>query len=357
MTSQDIAWQRLHNQHLVGSKLRKAEDVVRLLCVMQAEDYPSAKWAVAQRSVGLTDADLDQALADGSIIRTHAMRPTWQFVTPADLRWLLMLTAPRIDKLNTYWYRKVGLTDAIFAKSQAVLKRILKGGKQLTRAEISEALRQAGIETTGMPLRFPYILMRAEIDMIICSGALSGKQHTYALFDERVPKTKPLKRDEALTEFVMRFFTAHGPATLRDFALWSGLTMADVKQGFEIVRSKLYSIEVEGLTLWFAKGMKLAKLESPHVRLIPALDEYFIGYHDYVALLMDPVHRQAVADAGAQTILVDGRVAGVWKKTIGKQQATIALNLFTALTESQKQALDAERKRYGQFLGMPVTWA
>lgn len=354
MTSEDIALQRLYTQGLVSSKFKRAEDVVRWLGVVQAEDYAAAKWAVSQRSVGLTDADMDQALADGTIIRTHAMRPTWQFVTPADLRWVLQLTAPRIDQLNAYYYRKVGLTDAVFAKSETVLRRILQGGQQLTRAEISEALERAGIKTVGMPLRFPYILMRAEIDMVICSGGRRGKQFTYALFDERVPQIKPMSRDAALVEFVTRFFTGHGPATLRDFALWSGLTMADARHGLELAKPKLSFMEVSNLTLWFAKTMKPAKLVSPTVRLIPALDEYFIGYHDYVALLLEPAHRQEVASLGAQTILADGRVVGTWKRTVGKQAVTIAPHFFAPLTAAQQAAFDAECQRYARFLGLTL---
>lgn len=350
MTGEDLARQRLHTQLLVGSRLKKAADVVRALCVMQAEDYPSAKWAVAQRSLGLTDADLDQALAEGSIIRTHAMRPTWQFVTPADLRWVLQLTAPRISQANAYMYRKVGLDEKLFAKSEAALRRALQGGKQLTRRELSAALEQAGVKTTGVPLRFPYILMRAEIDMVICSGGRQGKQFTYALFEERVPEGNQLSRDEALAEFVARFFMGHGPATIRDFAIWSGLTMTDAKHGLEMAKPKLNSIEIEGLTLWFAKTMRWAKPASPVVRLIPALDEYFIGYHDYLALLLDPAHRQQVVDAGGQAILVDGRIAGIWKRTVSKGRTTITPNLFNTLTPPEETALDAELKRYAHFV-------
>nr|MDQ6908888.1 winged helix DNA-binding domain-containing protein [Chloroflexota bacterium] len=234
MTHLDIAHVRLHNHHIAGTKLAAPDAVVRWLGAVQSQDYAGAKWAVGQRMHDTTDAALDQAFADGAILRTHVMRPTWHFVAPADIRWLLALTAPRVNATNAYHYRKHGLNDATFARSNAALTNALRGGAQRTRTELASVLQQAGIATND--LRLGLIMMRAELDGVVCSGARRGKQFTYALLDERAPPAETLARDEALAELTRRYMTSHGPATVQDFVWWSGLTMTDAKAGLEMVK-------------------------------------------------------------------------------------------------------------------------
>ena len=193
----DIANRRLHNQCLAW------QDCSRVRGEMAGQPsnpglrrrQMGARAAFARR----TDADVEQAFAEGSILRTHLLRPTWHFVTPGDIRWVLALTAPRVNAANAYYYRKLELDQTTFRRSHAALVRALQGGQQLTREQLRGVLRQAGIAAEGS-LRMGYIMMRAELDGIVCSGARRGKQFTYALLDERVPQTKTLGRDEALAE-------------------------------------------------------------------------------------------------------------------------------------------------------------
>ena len=251
MTKRDIAQQRLHNQHITHRTFGKPGDVVEWLGAVQAQDFAAAKWAVGLRSCGMTDDDVEQAFADGAILRTHVMRPTWHFVSPADIRWILALTAPRVNAVNASWYRRLELDDALFSWSNAVLAKALQGGKQLIRAELVSVLKLAGIATDDL-LRFTAIMMRAELDGIVCSGARRGRQFTYALLDERAPQARMLDRDEALAELARRYFTSHGPATLQDFVWWSGLTGADARAGLEMVTSQLMREVVDGQVYWFA---------------------------------------------------------------------------------------------------------
>src|SRR5579859_7689416 len=234
----DIAHRRLHNQFLSQQTFEKPGELVQWLGAVQAQDYGAAKWALGLRLHGTTDTMIEQAFAGGEILRTHVMRPTWHFVTPADIRWMLMLTAPRVLAASAYYFRLSELDDALFAKTNAALAEALQGDKQLTRSELALALQQAGI-AVGDLLRLTYIIMRAELDGIICSGARRGKQFTYALLDERVPQSRVLDHNEALAEFALRYFTGHGPATLQDFVWWSGLTVADAKAGLEMASSQL----------------------------------------------------------------------------------------------------------------------
>ncbi len=212
MNPMDIAHQRLHNQKLLQTTFTKPDEVVAYLGAVQAQDYAGAKWAIAQRTKGLTDVEIDQAFADGTILRTHLMRPTWHFVTPADIRWMLMLTAPRVHAVSAFMYRQLELDKAVIKKSYTVLEKTLRGDKQLTRTELGSAFKKAGIVAEGM--RLGYFMMSAELDGIICSGARKGRQFTYALLEERVPEVKAVKRDEALAKLVQRYFATRGPATL-----------------------------------------------------------------------------------------------------------------------------------------------
>lgn len=221
MNSLDIAHHRLHNQKLLQTTFTKPSQVVAYLGAVQAQDYAGAKWALAQRVKSIiTDAEIDQTFADGAILRTHLMRPTWHFVAPADIRWMLMLTAPRVHAVSAFMYRQLELDKTIIKKSYAVLEKTLRGNKQLTRTELGAAFKKAGIIAEGM--RLGYFMMSAELDGIICSGARKGKQFTYTLLEERVPPAKALKREEALVELVRRYFASRGPATLHDFIWWSG---------------------------------------------------------------------------------------------------------------------------------------
>src|SRR5215204_6450301 len=216
----DIPAYRLHNQRLSTPNFKTPQAVVQWLGAVQAQDYAGAKWALAQRMTDATDAALDQAFADGSILRTHLLRPTWHFVTPQDIRWMLTLTAPRVHAVSAYMYRQSGLVKAVFKKSNAILEKALQGGKQLTRTELATALDKAGISADGF--RLTYLMMYGELEGLICSGARRGKQFTYALLEERVPSVKTINRVEALAELISRYFATRGPATLADFTMWSG---------------------------------------------------------------------------------------------------------------------------------------
>ena len=356
MTNLDIAHQRLHNQLITRRTFEKPGDVVEWLGAVQAQDYAAAKWAVGLRLQGTTDDDIEQAFTRGAILRTHLMRPTWHFVSPADIRWMLALTAPRVNAVNAYYYRKLTLDDAVFMHSNAVLAKALQGGKQFTRPELASVLQQAGIATDDLQ-RFTHIMMRAELDGIVCSGARRGKQFTYALLDERAPQARTLDRDEALAEFARRYFTSHGPATLQDFVWWSGLTVADARASLELVTPQLMHEVVDGQTYWFSMSTPPAKDLSPTAYLLPNYDEYIVGYTDRSAVF-DASHTNKLDPRGNvlfnHTIVMDGRVVGTWKRTIKKDAVIITPSLLTPLNDAETRAFAAAANRYGAFLDISV---
>jgi hypothetical protein len=355
MNSSDLAHQRLRNQRIAGASLSTPGDVVQWLGAVQAQDYPAAKWAVGLRSPGTTDADVEQAVANGTILRTHVMRPTWHFVTPTDIRWLLALTAPRVKAAMASQNRTLGLNDEVFKQSNAVLEKTLQGGKQLTRLELVAALKQVGIITEN--LGFINLLMGAELDGLICSGAQRGKQSTYALLAERAPQARTLARDEALAELTSRYFTSHGPATVQDFVWWSGLTTADARAGLEMVKSQLLHEEVDGQTYWFAHYLSPEQEYAPSVYLLPNYDEYTVGYTDRSAIF-DTAHTSKLGPRGSvlvHVMLLDGRIVGTWQRTFKKGSALITVSPFAALSEAENQALALAAEQYSRFLNMPVS--
>ena len=350
----DIPQYRLHNQLLSQSNLTEPGQVVSRLGAVQSQDYAGAKWALAIRKKDATsDSALDRAFNEGKILRTHILRPTWHFVDPQDICWMLALTAPRVHATNAFMYRQLELDRAILRKSYQVLEKALRDGKKLTRSELGSVFEKAGIVAEGQ--RLGYFMMAAELDGIICSGARRGKQFSYALLAERAPHAKTLERDEALAELTLRYFATRGPATLHDFTWWSGLTMADAKNGIEMVKSQFEREVLDGKTYWLDRSVSPIKAKSPSIHLLPNYDEYFIGFKDRSAIgkLVSPLRPEDNSVAlNAHIVILDGQIAGGWRRTIKKDVVVIEWKPITELTERQLQGVLAAADRYGKFLGL-----
>jgi hypothetical protein len=360
MTNREIARLRLKHQRLVGPSFEKPDEAVRRLGAVQAQDYSGAKWALGLRVPGVTDREVEQAFADGLILRTHIMRPTWHFVAPADIRWMQALTAPRVQTFNKHTYRKCELDGALLTRCNAVLKRALRGGKQRTRDELRGDLERAGI-VTGDTLRMSCIMINAELEALVCSGARQGKQFTYALLDERVPPVKPIPRDEALAELARRYFSTRGPASAKDFAWWSGLSMVDVRKGVDSLGTEFEQETINGQPCWFIPAAAEGKLPvSAH--LLPNYDESFIALKDRSAMMAAVSHvedREKIIAFFAHIVVVGGQAVGGWKRIQGKNETVVELNLLTSLTKTETRAVEAAARRYGEFLEMEVgvTWS
>src|SRR6478672_8818922 len=181
MTSIDILNHRLINQQIATTKFKKPQEIVQWMVAMQAQDYAMAKWAIGLRLPNSTDEMIENSLTDGYILRTHLLRPTWHFVTPKDIRWLVELSAPRVNAAQAYMNRKLGLTNKIFNRSNDILEKAL-AGKSLTRTALQSLLQKAKIKTDEN--RLSHLLFAAELNGIICSGPRVGKQFTYALLED-----------------------------------------------------------------------------------------------------------------------------------------------------------------------------
>ena len=229
-----IVSQRLFNQQLVDTRFQQAEEIVAWMGAMQAQEYAMAKWAIGLRLGTTNDGAIEAAFNAGRILRTHVLRPTWHFVAPKDIRWMLRLTAPRVRQAMAYMDRQLEVERRLIARSQRAFTKALQGGQPRSRTDLQLALTRAKVAASGP--RLAHLLMHAELDGLICSGPRRERQFTYMLLDERVPSTKPLQRDVALAELTRRYFESHGPATVQDFSWWSGLSMRDATRGHRDAR-------------------------------------------------------------------------------------------------------------------------
>lgn len=356
MSPLDICAQRLVNQHLSKQRLEKASDVVRLFGAVQAQEYAAAKWGIAQRTRGATDAAVEKEITDGAFLRTHILRPTWHFVAAADIRWMLALSAPRVRAMLASYDRKLELDKKVLSRSRSVLTKALQGGKQLTRSELRDELTKARIRSDGTQ-RLAHLMMHAELDGLICSGGRRGKQFTYSLLEERVPPASEMQRDEALSELALRFFTTRGPATLHDFAWWSGLTKGDATRGVQATADKLNGTIIGERTYWHPPAKRVATDKPRLTRLLPIYDEYFIGLKDRTAMLT----KLGSAPAGASAlpfrnvVAINGQIVAGWSLASKGNSAIVEVKMLTRLEEVDRRGIVREVKRFSAFLGMFVS--
>lgn len=351
MNLESVAWERLNNQFLLRRSFTTAAQVVKALGAVQAQDYVGAKWALALRMKKPTGAAIEDAMTRGEIIRTHVLRPTWHFVTANDLRWMLALTAPRVSMRMKPYNTRMGLDAAAFRTSNHVIARALEGGRQLTRQELAAELRRAGVTIQSVQ-HLGHLMMQAELDGVICSGGLRGKQFTYALIDERTAATRPIDRDEALLRLTRLYFASRSPATLQDFSWWSGLTMADATRGAQMARLKQTS--ADGWKFFTATTRTAAAPKKPVAFLLPNYDEFFIGHKDRSAIgerLRRAKQRWPEGSAFWNVVTVNGQLVGGWKRVPRAKGIVIEVRLVARLNSNERNAVARAAGEYANFLG------
>jgi len=349
---------RMRAQRLSAPMAADPAAVVAWFGAVQAQEYGPAKWGLAQRAPGLTDAQLDRALADGTIIRTHGPRPTWHFIAPADIRWVLTAVAPRVQLRSRTMYRTYEIDAALMTRARRVVEKALAGGRFLTRVAVGKALAAKGIEASG--IRLGLIMFVLELDQVVCSGPRQGKQFTYALFDERVLGATVLPPDEARTALAARYVASHGPVTVNDFVWWSGLTVGEARHAFDSVSPALRTEQLDGHTYWSAPNEpKAARRAVPPVHLLPIYDEYFIAYRDRrpTAALLPPSAPPDPMDSFANLLCVDGRFGGFWRRTVGSRAVAVQLLPYRPLGREHLAAAEEAAGRYAAFVGLPLEFS
>jgi hypothetical protein len=345
----DIARWRLRSQHLVGRYAVSAGEAVGSLLAVQAENPSQAAWAVASRTQSPNQAELAALLDDGTVVRTHVLRPTWHFVRAEDVRWLLDLTGSRLRRVtgqqlrNAHGLDERGIDHAVTAVVEALASR-----GQLTRAQLADELRERGIAGSGQMLMI--LLAHAELGGLICSGTIADGEQTYALMGERVPAPRRLGRAEALAELALRYFTGHGPATERDLAYWATLTITDVRTGLAQVCDRLAWFQHDGRIFWHAPGDAPDGPQEPTAHLLQILDETYRGYQDSRWVLDAAGEVPRTRETATGMALADAQLIAAMRRTVAHDHIQFNLRPYRALTPAEIEALEQAARRYGEYL-------
>lgn len=347
-----LAAQRLTAQRIGHNPFATAAATVRWFGAVQAQDYLGSLWAVGLRTRGATATSTEQAIAERSIVRTYPLRGTLHFVAAEDARWMLALSAPRTLARNAQRLKKEqGIDSRVVARSAKVLSDALRGGVSLSRPELYRRLESARIATgDGRGL---HLLWWHAHEGLVCLGPRAGKQQTFVLLDEWLPATPPRSRDDSLAELARRYFMSHGPATVRDFAWWSGLAGTDAGLALEMVTKELQALQVDAQTYWQAPDSTAPRVRSG-CHLLPAYDEYTVAYQDRSAVMSDEIAARSDSGHGIfhPPIVVDGQIAGTWSRELQPGAVAITCRLFARLDRRQTQALATAARRYAKFLGL-----
>jgi hypothetical protein len=335
---------RLHHQQLTNARSRQPAEVVGWLVAMQAQEYAMSKWAIALRLAGkVRDADVEQAFDAGKILRTHVMRPTWHFVTPEDIRWLLALTAPRVHAASAYMYRQLELDAAIFKRSEAVIERALQAHRFLTRTALQSELARSRVKASGP--RLGYLMMHAELEGLICSGPREGLQFTYALLDARAPRMRTLSRLSALEELSRRYFASRGPATAQDFASWSGLTLTDARAGLESLGPDFAREDIDRRVHAFRPAGRGLRSAIGSAFLLPDYDEYVMSYKDRSALRST----RELTLAYNRMIVMDGQIVGSWQRSVAGDSVSVEADCRMPRASANARVLAGAIRRFAAF--------
>jgi hypothetical protein len=345
MNATEIISQRLINQQIAATSLKKPVEIVRWFGAMQSQEYAMAKWAIGMRLPGIKDAAVEEAFNRGEILRTHIMRPTWHFVLPEDIKWMQKLTSPRVHTVAGSMYRKLGLDKKVFKKSTDLIAKALQNENYLNRTELKAILEKAKLSTDTVVTA--HYLMYAELECVICSGPRKGKQFTYALMDERAPKAKELSREESLAELARRYFTSRAPATANDFSWWSGLTIEDAKKGIAGLGKDFYRVIIDKRE-YVCFGEVDFKTSSPKATfLMPDYDEYGIAYKNRNEIL-PPGNTNDLFFS--HLLVIDGKVAGTWSQEKKGKSPEVKTKLFIKLNKRQEEGLKKAVKRFHDFI-------
>jgi winged helix DNA-binding protein len=355
MERPEITRLRVANQCLAGSEFSRPDEVVRWFGAMQSQDLPASLYAIGLRMREATEDLVERALTDGSIVRSWPMRRTIHCMAAEDVRWMIRMLAPRgIARMQTY-YRAMKISDEELERAGKVLESALARDTRLTRAELYERLNAEGVatSTTHVPMRGLHLLVHWAQAGLICLAARRGKQPTFALLEDWTPPGRDLSGDDALTELATVYFRAHAPATVKDFSWWSGLVMGEAKRAVQLAREVLRCTTIAGAEYWRLRDVAAASGPLP-LLLLPAYDEYTVAYADR-SFAGDPELLPSIGHGLAPNIVVEGRIAGTWKRTfVAQRSVAVTPSLLRTFSKKEQASLGRCFQRYADFLGRPL---
>lgn len=359
MKLSDVARLRLANQRLTGSGLAGPAEVVRWFGAIQSQDLPASLYAIGLRMPQATQAIVETALSNGSIVRSWPMRRTLHCMAAEDVRWMVRMLAPRgMARMKTY-HRAMHITDNDLARCGRVIESALAGNRQLTRAELYAQLNAEGVPTNTpeAPNRGLHLLIHWAQAGLICLAAKRGKQPTFALVSDWTPPGRDFSGDAAFVELAVIYFRAHAPATVQDFSWWSGLTMAEARRALHLAGDLLRTVAIEGVDYWLTRDQPAPRSGPLPLLLLPAFDEYTVAYADR-SVAADPSQLRSLGHGLAPNIVIDGRIAGTWKRTLLPRGALqVTPSPLRELARKEEMNLIRATERYAKFLELPLETA
>ena len=347
MTSRQVAHLRIANQQMAGTLFTRPAELVQWMNCMQAQDYGMAKWAIGCRLREMSHVSVEQDFNDGKILRTHVLRPTWHFVCPADIRWLLKLSAPRVKAMSRIYHQKLGIGHAILRQSKKIITKALSKHRRLTREELTSILHKERINVSDS--RVGHLLMDAELDALICSAGRTGNQFSYQLLDDIVPASGLPGYEESIAELAKRYFFSRGPASVQDFAWWGNLTLAEARKGLDMNKQHLQQVSVNGNDYWVSAKSQVPPPPVRSALLLPTYDEYMVAYKNRDDVL-DPRFSGECSFGLSPIVVYNGQVAGTWRRTGKKSEMNIEFSHFNGVPSQAKAlAFAAAARRYLAF--------
>jgi len=316
---------------------------------MQSQTFELAKWGIGVRLTNSTNLDIENAINNGKIIRTHILRPTWHFISAEDIHWILDLSAPRVKPIFTGYGKMLGMDDAFAFKACGKLEKILRDENHLTRQELIDAFLVEGFQVNLDTIN--YIMGLAEQEGIVCNGRLKGNKQTYALLHEWIPKTYSLAREEAIEKLARKFFNSHSPATLQDFVWWSGLTLTDGRKAIEAIRDEFISEDINGRTFWMKNNIQIPTEWNDSALLLPPFDEFVVSYKDRSEIVKDKHYSKVMTKNGlfSPTLMYNGEIIGSWKRIVKKTKVETEITPFEKINKTQRDQIRKASENYEKF--------
>ena len=351
MNKQKAIQIRMLNQQLLSPLYQKPQDIVAWQGAMQAQDYNYFRWAIGIRQRIPQIAQLQAAFAKAELLRLHLLRCTVQVVSQTDIGWLLPLCKERNLRTLQSWHKSINtsFSESHFQEITQALQELFAGGKSLPRKAIAEQLTSLGLLPDDRLLTS--LLVRSEIEGLLCSGVMQGREATWALLSERVPTICSLTPDEALKQLAVKYFRSHSPASLEDFAWWSGLSKTQCRKALTLIANEVEEIKVEEETMYLYHNTPDCSDYAGMVLLLPPYDEYLIGYKSRWVALEKKHTAKAHNNFGIfkPIILHEGRVVGNWKASIDKQGANLITELFAEKSKVKLRSLQEAINQFVEF--------
>lgn len=349
MNASELLDIRLHNQLLALHSKKETHDIVSWMGAMQSQSLDLAKWAIGVRLENKTVKDIDETLSAGKIIRTHILRPTWHFVSSDDIHWMYDLSNPRLRPIYRSYSRMLQLDEKYISSFVPTLVKILEGNKHFTKQELTDIFASQGIVIDSKVLS--HAINYAEMEGLVVNGCVRGKQQTFTLLEELAPRKETISKEEALERLARRFFTSHAPATIQDFAWWSGLSLTECKQAIDMIKNDFISETIDGRSFLMKNDTQTRQRDKDSALLLPPFDELVVSYKDRSDMIGDEHYSKVMTKNGlfSPTLMLNGRIIGSWKKTVLKGKPKIELSFFEKTSKKTEQLFEPEIKRIENF--------